>query len=102
MKQIEGLKFRRQFPILNFIVDFVCLERKLIIEVDGGQHNNILKDQDKERTRILMSKGFQVLRYWNNDVLTQTSSILESIYLYLRSPHLNPPPPWRGRKKEEK
>lgn len=75
--QINDLKFRRQYPIGNYIVDFVCKEIKLIIEIDGGQHNepnNIT--YDIERTKFLESKGYKVIRFWNNDI----DNNLEGVY----------------------
>ena len=71
--QLNGVKFRRQQPFGNYIVDFVCLDKKLIIEIDGSQHNEeqFIK-KDKERTRWLQTEGFRVIRFWNNDVLTNT------------------------------
>jgi len=81
-KQFFGLKFRRQQPWQNYIVDFVCHEIKLIIELDGGQHNEADKlDYDQQRTAILELEGYQVLRFWNNDVLTNTDAVLETIHL---------------------
>ena len=71
-------KFRRQFPTGRYIVDFVCRKYNLIIEIDGGHHTN-QQDYDAVRTEPLRSQGFDVLRYWNNDVLTQLESVLESI-----------------------
>lgn len=73
-----GFKFKRQVPIGTYIVDFVCLEKRLIIELDGGQH---MENQtyDMKRTDWLMAHGFKVLRFWNNDVFQQTPSILEVI-----------------------
>ena len=73
-----GFKFKRQAPIGEYIVDFVCLEKRLIIELDGGQHMDN-KIYDMKRTDWLMAHGFKVLRFWNNDVFQQTSSILEVI-----------------------
>src|SRR5438876_11765723 len=67
-RRIEGYKFRRQHPIGEFIVDFVCLELKLIVEIDGGQHSQCT-NQDSQRTIHLMNRGYRVLRFWNNDVL---------------------------------
>ena len=68
-RRFANLKFRRQFPIARYVVDFICLERKLIIEIDGWQHKiKDQKDYDKERTRILKKLGFRVLRFWNNDI----------------------------------
>ena len=91
-KQFYGLKFRRQAPIENYIVDFLCFEKKMIIELDGGQHAqepNLQKD--KERDEILRSNGFIVLRFWNNDVLSNVESVLEEIKNTVH-PHFNPPP----------
>ena len=65
--QINGYKFRRQHPIGPYVVDFVCFEKRLIIEVDGGQHAQQVED-DNARTEWLQSQGFQVLRFWNNQV----------------------------------
>ncbi|MBI4684871.1 MAG: endonuclease domain-containing protein [Nitrospirae bacterium] len=76
-KQIEGLKFRRQQPIGNYVIDFICLEKSLVIEVDGGQHADNKKDE--ERDAWLKSEGFKVLRFWNNEVLTNMKGILEVI-----------------------
>jgi very-short-patch-repair endonuclease len=74
-----GCKFKRQFPIKYFIVDFVCLEKKLIIELDGGQHFNH-QAYDNQRTTALNQLGFQVLRFWNHDVFMNTKGVLEVIY----------------------
>ena len=73
-----GFKFKRQVPIGEYIVDFVCLEKRLIIELDGSQHmdNQIY---DMKRSDWLMAHGFKVLRFWNHDIFQQTSSILEVI-----------------------
>ncbi len=95
-RQIEDCKFRRQHPIPPYILDFYCHDKKLAIELDGGQHN---QDQDKakdqKRTDFLGSKGIQVLRFWNNDVLQQTEAVLEQIYFTLH-PHPNPLPEGEG------
>jgi very-short-patch-repair endonuclease len=83
-RQIENAKFRRQQQVEDYIVDFVCFEKKLIIELDGGQHNepaNIVKDN--QRTHVLESKGYRVLRYWDNDVLGNTDGVLEQIRVTL-------------------
>ena len=77
-KQIEGVKFRRQQPIDEFIVDFVCFENKLIIELDGGQHAQT-REQDRERDNSLSGKGYTVLRFWNNEVLENLTGVLEVI-----------------------
>ena len=95
-KQLEGLKFRRQQPIGRYIVDFVCFERKIIVEVDGGQHLN--SDTDKGRDNVLKTQGFKVLRFWNNEVLTDIQGVLEMIRVNcLSHPPLNPLPSREGR-----
>ena len=73
-----GYKFKRQVPIGSYIVDFACLEKRLIIELDGGQHSDNQK-YDLDRTAWLNQRGFTVLRFWNHDVLQQTESIIEVI-----------------------
>jgi|SRR4030042_4730251 very-short-patch-repair endonuclease len=91
-KRLMGLKFRRQEPIGKYIVDFVCHEKKLIIELDGGQHSEE-PERDKERDRWFRSEGFRVLRFWNNDVLSQTEEVLEAIVKEcMRSPSPSYPP----------
>ena len=77
-KQMEGLKFRRQQPIDDIIVDFVNFDKRIVIEVDGGQHANE-KHKDKQRDEQLKEKGFSVLRFWNNDVIKRTDEVLERI-----------------------
>ncbi len=77
-KQLAGIKFRRQEPIAHFIVDFVSFEKRIIIELDGGQHaHSTLKDL--ERDAILAQRGFTVLRFWNNEVLDNPEGVLEAI-----------------------
>ena len=71
-------KFKRQVPIGGFIVDFVCYEKQLIIELDGGQHQDT-HAYDEQRTAKLMQRGFQVLRFWNHDVLRYTDDVLSVI-----------------------
>lgn len=77
-KQIHGNKFRRQFVLGNYIVDFICLDKHLIIEVDGGQHMENV-DYDLQRDEWLKSQNFKVLRFWNNQVLNEIDSVLEVI-----------------------
>jgi len=73
-RQIGGFKFRRQMNIDNlYVVDFVCIEKKLIIEVDGGQHT---EDSDKIRNEYLIKQGFEILRFWNNDILSNIDGAL--------------------------
>src|SRR5882762_9682532 len=68
--RFDGYKFKRQVPVGPYVVDFACLGRKLVVEVDGGQHAENLRD--KARDDYLRTRGFRVLRFWNNDVLTNT------------------------------
>ncbi|MDP3770258.1 MAG: endonuclease domain-containing protein [bacterium] len=82
-----GYKFKRQVPIGSFIVDFVCIEKRLIIELDGGQHQSN-QAYDAHRTTELNKRGFQVLRFWNNDVLQQSEAVTEMIFKAL-SPALS-------------
>jgi very-short-patch-repair endonuclease len=77
LKQIGGHRFRRQVPIGPYIADFACLERRLVIEVDGGQHSE--SGTDDVRTAWLERQGFRVLRFWNNDVLGNTDGVLTVI-----------------------
>src|SRR4051812_5220356 len=91
-RQLDGCKFRRQAPIGPFIADFVSFERRLIIELDGGQHAE-QAEQDAERTRWLSSQGFKVLRFWNHDVEKDLEMVLQVIWDALKAtPHPNPPP----------
>lgn len=78
LKNIGGNKFRRQQPIGKYIVDFVCLEKKLIVEVDGGQHSEEIT-YDNERTAWLESEGYRILRFWNNEVLEDVEIVSEVI-----------------------
>jgi very-short-patch-repair endonuclease len=75
---MDGVKFRRQQPIENYIVDFVSFKKRLVIELDGSQHA-IDKQRDMERDRFLQDNGFNVLRFWNNDVLSNIDGVLEVI-----------------------
>lgn len=77
-RQINGLKFRRQQPIGNYIVDFVCYEKKIIIKIDGGQHIEN-ENFDLKRSKWLEGQGFEVLRFWNNEVLENTQEVLDFI-----------------------
>lgn len=77
-RRLEGFKFRRQAWIASYIVDFVCLEAKLIVEADGSQHGEQV-DYDLRRDRILSSEGFRVLRFWNNDVTGNIEGVLTAI-----------------------
>ena len=100
--RFDGHKIKRQVPIGPYIVDFACLARKLVIEVDGGQHSD--NADDRTRDSYLVSEGFRVLRFWNNDVLKNTSGVLEVILAELAIPSPGalraPPSPLRGEGKE--
>jgi very-short-patch-repair endonuclease len=82
-KQMEHFKFRRQHPFGNYVLDFVCLEAMLAVEVDGGQHAE-KQEEDAVRTKFLTAAGFKVLRFWNNDVLGDLEAVKESIWLALQ------------------
>ena len=84
LRQVEGLKFRRQQPIDNYIVDFVCFEKRLVIEVDGGQHAT--QEKDALRDQYLQQQGFNVLRFWNNEVLQNINGVIEVIRARCLSP----------------
>jgi very-short-patch-repair endonuclease len=75
--RLADFKFRRQVPVENFILDFVCFERRLVIEIDGSQHAS--SASDAARDTALMAEGFRVARYWNNDVLQRPTAVLEDI-----------------------
>ena len=79
-RQLAGHKFRRQQALGGFIVDFVCLEKRLVVEVDGGQHNEPLQAaNDSERSTWLEQQGFRVLRFWNHEILREIESVKEAI-----------------------
>jgi len=86
-------KFRRQRPIGPYFADFACLEAKLIVELDGGQHVDAAA-YDENRTRFIEAQGFRVLRFWNDEVLTQIDAVRERILQALQAadPHPNPLP----------
>jgi very-short-patch-repair endonuclease len=88
-RQVSGHKFRRQQVLGPYIVDFACLEKKLVIELDGGQHAD-RRRYDERRTRWLEQRGFRVLRFWDNQVLAELEGVLRTIELALEAP---PPPP---------
>lgn len=85
-----GAKFRRQHPFENYILDFVRLDRHIVVEVDGSQHAEQLA-YDTERTARLKAAGFTVLRFWNNDVLANTDEVVRVIWEVL-NPSSTPSP----------
>ena len=78
-RRLNNLKFRRQQPVGSYIVDFICFEKRLIIELDGGQHNEN-KKKDLIRTQWLNEQGYQVIRFWNHEVLQNSKDVLEAIW----------------------
>jgi len=79
-KQLEEVKFRRQQPLGPYIVDFVSFVRKIVVEVDGGQHDEGgVRRRDEQRAAWLKQRGYQVLRFWNNEVLANMEGVLEKI-----------------------
>ena len=95
--QVHGHKFRRQQPIGDYIVDFICLEKKLIIEVDGGQHAE-QESYDSARDAWLRAQGYFVVRFWNNDVLQNIDGVKETIFTALGATPFLSPSPQGGRK----
>ena len=83
LRQLGGFRFRRQVPIGHYIADFACVEAKLIIELDGGQHQD--SERDALRDAELKRQGFRVLRFWDNQVLQETEAVLEEILRILKS-----------------
>ncbi|MBB4152964.1 very-short-patch-repair endonuclease [Sphingomonas jinjuensis] len=77
-RKIAGVRFNRQFPIGQFICDFASRGAKLVIEVDGG-HHALAEHEDAERTRFLESHGYRVIRFWNNDVMTNVDGVVAEI-----------------------
>ena len=80
-----GVTFRRQYPIADFIADFVCLQKRLVIEIDGGYHETTEQQQaDENRTTVLTRLGYRILRYTNQEVLNDLSSVINDIQSHLR------------------
>ena len=81
-RRLSKVKFRRQVPFRNYILDFVCFERRIIVEIDGSQHAD--SKRDERRDAVLAGEGFLVLRYWNNDVLQRRNAVLEDLFAKLQ------------------
>ena len=96
-RQLEGCKFRRQHPFGNYILDLACLERKVVIELDGGQHADNTQ-YDNARTGYLERCGYRVLRFWNNEVFENIEGVVEVILntLAQRATPSPPNPPLEG------
>lgn len=85
-KQFQGYKFLRQYPIAPYIVDFICREKKVIIEADGGQHNQPTDiEYGKKRSKFLESKGYKVIRFWNNEIDNNIEGVYQIILKTLES-----------------
>lgn len=79
-RKIKGLKFRRQFKIGKYIADFCCLEKKLILELDGGHHNEgTIKAEDEIRRKYLESQGYKIFRVWNNEIDNNLEGVIDRI-----------------------
>jgi len=89
-RRLEGFKFVRQYAIGPYFADFVCRDVMLIVELDGGQHADSIRDE--RRTKYLNQQGFSVLRFWNNEVLDNADGVLQALLLTLRN---GPSPDWR-------
>lgn len=90
-RRLDAFKFRRQQPIGSYIVDFVNIERKVVVELDGGQHATDVA-YDKRRDAWLESEGYRVLRFWDNEVFNNIEGVLETIRHALLTPHPDPLP----------
>ncbi|MDG4884336.1 endonuclease domain-containing protein [Mesorhizobium sp. WSM4884] len=89
-RRLDGIKFRRQTPIGKYVADFVCLEARLIVEIDGSQHADSASDEI--RGAELKARGFRVLRFWNDDVLKDLDGVCDTIIAYVKDALLQP---WR-------
>jgi very-short-patch-repair endonuclease len=87
-RRLLAFKFRRQVPFQNYILDFVCFEQRLVVEIDGSQHAS--SSTDANRDAALAGEGFVVARYWNNDVLQRSSEVLEDILAKLSARRVPP------------
>ena len=94
-RQLGGFKFSRQMPVGPFICDFMCRQTGLVVELDGGQHDS-QAGRDEDRTRVIESEGYRVIRFWNNEVMENLEGVLSAILDALRTPP-PPAPPASGR-----
>ena len=100
-RRLAGHKFRRQHTVGPYIADFACIERRLIVELDGGQHVE-RQGYDVRRTEYLVARGFHVIRFWDNEALTQTDAVLETVLRELeKRPSPQPSPRKRGEGESE-
>jgi len=94
-RRLNGYKFKRQFLVGPYIVDFVCLDHRLVVELDGGQHSRQVA-YDEARSAFLKTRGYRVLRFWNYDVLTDMDGVLERVRRELGQPPSPQPSPPTG------
>ena len=94
-RQLEGFRFRRQHPIGPYIADFACIDKLLVIELDGSQHQDQVA-YDERRTAYLESQGWTVLRFWNNDVMNNLDGVLARVVEVLTSAPPSQPSPSKG------
>jgi len=91
-RELGGWKFRRQYPVGPYIVDFICVGKNLVIEVDGGKHAEN-EELDIKRSEFLNNMGYRVFRFWNTQVLQETEAVLETILAILMNEKRNSPSP---------
>jgi very-short-patch-repair endonuclease len=105
-RQLSGFKFRRQFVVGHFITDFCCFEQRLVVELDGGQHASRTATEET-RSTFLRSRGYRVLRFWDNEVFENIDAVLQQIAQVLdasdkhKNPHPFPLPRGEGETKDE-
>ncbi|MFO1520046.1 MAG: DUF559 domain-containing protein [bacterium] len=100
-KRFEGFKWRRQEPVGKYIVDFICYEKRVIIECDGGQHL-VEREKDRVREEWLGKRGYRMLRFWDHEILQDLEAVLEAIWKGLMGhPPPDPRPPRAGEKERE-
>ena len=90
-RRLDGHKFKRQYLVGGYITDFVCIERMLIIELDGGQHSETT-EYDTKRSAVLQSHGFRVLRVWNAEIFTNMEGVIDAVLSELGGETLSPSP----------
>lgn len=89
-RRFQGIKFRRQYPIGRYFVDFICVEKKLIIELDGSQHAD--NPKDIVRDNWLKNEGYVIIRFWNNEIIQNLDGVLQVVQTHIQNPHPNPLP----------
>lgn len=98
-KRVTSLKWRRQHPIPPYVADFYCHHAKLVVELDGGQHEAY---KDSRRTEYLRSQGIEVIRFWDHDVLSKTEAVMDEILRVIQRRTLSPGPSPGGRGEQRK